>query len=467
LLLLILAIAIALGTGYATVGCIWPIQTRGTAAFHFRVWLSLGLGLGLCSSLYYVLMCMLGKVPPEALLSVELTLCAFTYLCYRRRRTTTCGLTPARDTALSKPVWLFLLAAFVVVVTSALCYLVAYSLENPHGVWDAWAHWNSHARYMYYAGSTWIQQYAYGAHPDYPLLLPGLVSRLWTYTRTTSTSIPIVVALTFTACSVALLTATVSLLRGRTLGLVAGAILGSSYWFLTLGADQMADVPLAFYILATMSLLRVYMALPEDDAAPLALAGLYAGLAAWTKDEGLLFALAVPFAGGIIFLRRTGPKQFAIAMSSLILGLLPPLLMVSIFKIGVAPISPYLAQSTATVTHKLCDFARWQQLSSVYGQAIWGFFRPQLIVAVALPFIIDFRRWDDSALLSSILFLTLIGCSTVLIISPSAVTDQGPLVAWRLLMQVWPAFLLMTFTSFDVTPQSSQTNTSRSISHNQ
>src|SRR5262249_35484986 len=53
--------------------------------------------------------------------------------------------------------------------------------KAPHGAWDAWAIWNSHARYIYRAGPMWREYFRETAHPDYPMLVSAAAARLWRY----------------------------------------------------------------------------------------------------------------------------------------------------------------------------------------------------------------------------------------------------------------------------------------------
>ena len=99
----------------------------------------------------------------------------------------------------------------------------------------------------------------------------------------------------FTLAAVGLLAAGVCRLRSRSQGLLAGAVLLGTKAFVMLGAAQYADVPLAFFILASVLLLALDDAAEQSSPGLVLLAGLCAGLAAWTKNEGLLFLVVMLF----------------------------------------------------------------------------------------------------------------------------------------------------------------------------
>jgi len=45
----------------------------------------------------------------------------------------------------------------------------------PNGLTDGWNIWNSHAKYLAAGGKTWTVDIRNTFHPDYPLLVPGVV----------------------------------------------------------------------------------------------------------------------------------------------------------------------------------------------------------------------------------------------------------------------------------------------------
>jgi len=146
-------------------------------------------------------------------------------------------------------------------------------------------------------GETW--RYAISplltlTHPDYPLLTSGFIAHAWKAGGgQPTTTIPIATALLFSGSALALLVASLALLRGPSLGLLAGLVALANTSFLRHCVSQYADVPLAFYYLATLVAIFLGSAAETQRRSVLALAGFFASLAAWTKDEGILFAVVV------------------------------------------------------------------------------------------------------------------------------------------------------------------------------
>ena len=130
-------------------------------------------------------------------------------------------------------------------------------------------------------------------HGGYPLLLPGLVNGAWTVGGGERPIVPALIAIGFGALSIGIVWSGISALARDGRGWLSGLLLLATPSFLHLFPDQTADIPIALYILTTVALLQFAEAWPEVRRPMLVLAGLSAGFAAWTKNEGLLFVVAV------------------------------------------------------------------------------------------------------------------------------------------------------------------------------
>jgi hypothetical protein len=144
-----------------------------------------------------------------------------------------------------------------------------------------------------------------------------LVARSWIYTGTETQDVPVGIAALFTFATVGLLTAALSALAGRDKAVLAGIVLLGTTSFIKLGAAQYADMPIAFFFLASIVLACMQDRLPMSGAV---LLGISAALAAWTKNEGLLFFALLLIAmkwtkqpvspsGSVLYPRATGSLQ--------------------------------------------------------------------------------------------------------------------------------------------------------------
>src|SRR5262249_16898575 len=149
--------------------------------------------------------------------------------------------------------------------------------------------------------------------------------------------IPILVALMFTFATVGLIVSSLSILRSKSQGFLAGLILLATPFFISHGASQYADVPLGFFYLSTIALFVLEESLSVDNYKLLILAGIMAGFAAWTKNEGLLFVVAIVISHFSIVVRLKGWKTYREQVFSFLVGLLPVLIVVAYFKVRFAP----------------------------------------------------------------------------------------------------------------------------------
>src|SRR6185369_6107839 len=120
-------------------------------------------------------------------------------------------------------------------------------------------------------------------------------------------------------------------LRTVTPALLGGLLFVSTPFFVTFATNEHADLPLASCMLAA-----VLLTLLGQSGW---LAGLLAGLAAWTKNEGVLFALlfgTVRLVAGRRSEARASWRPFLAALAVILMPLLA-------FKIALAPINDLLA----------------------------------------------------------------------------------------------------------------------------
>ena len=134
----------------------------------------------------------------------------------------------------------------------------------------------------------------------------GLVALCWKLTGQESTDAPIAIAFLFLLRTTGLLVSALGALRGKTHALLAGTLLLGTASFVALSAALYGDVPLSFYILATIALLCFQDRYP-DDLRFSSLAGFMAGFAAWARNEGILFVGAVIVARAIAMFRFRRP----------------------------------------------------------------------------------------------------------------------------------------------------------------
>lgn len=143
------------------------------------------------------------------------------------------------------------------------------------------------------------------SHPDYPLLLPLSVSRAWTYVGEDTVLVPIIIGAIFAAATVAVAGLSVARARTPTHGFITATAILACPAFLKWAPSQCADIPLGLYMLVTFVMMS-QATTPGASRLWWVLAGVSAGLAAWTKNEGSVFLLVFMTLSTVWTLRKDG-----------------------------------------------------------------------------------------------------------------------------------------------------------------
>jgi hypothetical protein len=448
-----LSLVISTAAGALLLWLAWP-HTAAPRSWSLIPALGTGLGAGLSAVLLFLWMLAFGPTRGFPLAEAGLlSLVAAVAFGRRRNRTSTEPVSP--DNRRGSRLLLLLIPAFLLALAAAAAAFASTVRQHPHGEWDAWMNWDLRARMFFRGGEAWRAAFSATfpwSHPDYPVLVPSLVTRGWLYTGTETLLGPALVAATFTFGTVALLGTAVAALRSTSQGLLAGIVLLSTPLFILHGTSFYADVPLGFYFLATM----VCLALDGRYGAATTrfgiLAGVAAGLAMWTKNEGTLFTLAIGV--GLLFAGASPGQTSARRLWAFGTGLLPLLLLVATFKIAFAPPNDLLSTLGVERTlGRLTDPDRWlitlreyaSHITSfgnnAFGSAVWVLTAYLLGLGVNRS-AID-RGWIRAGTLA--LALLLAGHFVVFV----SMADELPRLLKssldRLLLQLWPSALFLFF----------------------
>jgi hypothetical protein len=408
--------------------------------------LAFGLALGLASCSYFIGLFLCGApgrgfcwVESTALASLGLVL----WLAPGRR-------TPRRTIVSAPPYGTLLRLVFLAALISALLGIAGMFAVEPYGDWDAWNIWTMRARFLFRSGPAWRNAFApIFAHPDYPLLLSGAIARSWTWLGGEQARIPQFLAAAFTLLGAGLLTAGVARLRGSNQGWLAGLSLLGTVFYLVRGASMYADVPLSFYFLAAILLLALYDAGRHSAPGLLVLAGLAAGLAAWTKNEGILFLAVTLFVRTGLAWRRAGGRGALREAGALLAGAAPVVAVVVLFKVAVTAENDLAAgQSWHTLLPRLTDVSRSVFILKSFLGSLWHVGKA-LVVILPLACLLaggaPDRRRGLLPGLAGILGAMLIGYFFVYLATPNDLKWHVPTSIDRLLIQLWPSMLLAAF----------------------
>jgi len=293
-------------------------------------------------------------------------------------------------------------------------------------------------------------------HADYPLLVPLSIARSWLQSGTESMRIPPAVAGLFTFACAGILAGCLITLKRWNLGWLAATVFLSTPWVIYFGSLQFADIPLASFILAASACLCLALANVNNPSPWLVLAGLSAGLSGWTKNEGQLFLLMFILVAVGMILVIYKKRRFPVKLLQLGIGLLLPVLVIFLFKFNLAPANDVVntGEISPAVTMLLSP-ARYGEVVNgliAYPKGFGGWSVPIPAIVLALGLLlwhqINKEYISSLASLSLLLILQWIGYFLIYVITPHQVQVHINQSYDRLLMQLYPTFLLLIFISF-------------------
>ena len=236
------------------------------------------------------------------------------------------------------------------------------------------------------------------------------------------------------------------------------------------GANQYADIPLGYFILATLCLLCLQERYPEDLRFSI-LAGLTAGFAAWTKNEGLLFLVSVIAARAWVLVRYGDRAALTKQLVRFAIGLAPVLAVIAFFKIRFAAANDLLARKPSQIVDHLADIGRWIYALEAYVKAGWrlgNFLIPVVLVLVLYWYLVRFKvdARDRPALATVLLALGLMAAGEFLIYIafPGDEVWQINTSLERLLLQLWPSGLFALFLALNLPQLAGKTKASEKAS---
>ncbi len=183
----LLAFSIPILIGYLILLLLLPKYSDGRLriGYLWKLFLAPGIGFALVSCIYFLWSviftpdrAIIGLLFIESIIVVLLTLTLY----FSRKRMK--GSDPNYTQKKLPTINLITILATLVFIIVVLSFLDAWqreSFQTPFGDWDAWAIWNLRAGFIA-SGGEWLKGFSQAiawSHPDYPLLLPLNVARMW------------------------------------------------------------------------------------------------------------------------------------------------------------------------------------------------------------------------------------------------------------------------------------------------
>lgn len=456
---ILLSVALPGVIGFFIVSLFLPTSNPRPSSLIMKSCLAGGIGLGVSSNLlFFWLLIFASHYNFTSFILMEIAflvgVAAIFIYTSRRQKIASFALHQWSD-PLTRNMDLLLSIFFFSAFASALFAFILMWLQSPHGNWDAYYIFNMRARFLFRGTDHWRETFSHlmdwTSHPDYPLLLSGIVARYWKYLGKDLPIVPGLISLFFVFTTIGLLASSLSTLKTKGAGYLAGLLLlGTNHYFLT-AANQNADIPMSFYILATVLLFFVFDRLTSQNYI-LILAGITAGLVGWTKNEGLLFILALIVARFFVIVPFQGLKEFFKQVSLFALGLLPMALAIAYFKIYIAPANDIIStqslaviQGNAVIVNRFIDIIK-KSLSLVASYV-------PLLIFIIYGLLVGIKKENlDNRSIPMFLilgFILFIGYFIIYILSPHNLNWHIKHSLGRLCLQLWPSIL---FVFFIITP---------------
>lgn len=450
----ITSLLFAAAIGFCVSCLLWPRQSPLPRDLPLLCCLSVVLGFGASSLLFFVWLVIFGSagrlfVGFEIVLLLVLSNAA---LVARRGKLSVSPRDHAsHDLRATSKFGTVATVAFALSLTASAMALVRFFRAGVNGGWDAWGIWNLRARFLFLSGQHWRDAFSTArglVHVDYPLLVPASVARVWAYTGSDTNLAPILIASIFTAATLGLLLSALLLMRNKTQALLAATLLLGSQFFLVLAAAQYADVPLGSLFLASFVLLCLHEVV--DNGRPIILAGAAAGLAAWTKNEGILFVLCLLVAHASVVLPEKGWREYRRQLSALAIGMAPAIVILAYFKLTLGG-SDDSFPHFVTVLKMIGRISRWRAVSIAFADQLlhFGGWRISMTLLLAVYWLavgVDKAHYGPAArICSRALVGTFGGYFLVYLTTPLPLDWLVETSLNRVLMQLWPSALFVFF----------------------
>jgi hypothetical protein len=393
-------------------------RLTGAGPLWAQVLLVVGAGVGLGIGFTAVLFFLARAFVPVPLLAPLIEVAAGAWLAWEVFRMPKPAATPGRVN--------WMIVGGLVAVLGLAVGAFAHAWENnPQGAWDAFSIWNLRAKMLAspesLASRAWSPLLKH-THPDYPLLLSSFVARGWAYSGSLGESmVPIATSLLFFIGLLALGIGILSIERSPSIGLAFGLVLAASPSLLHEVPAQYADVPIAYYFAAAVAMALLNRPL---------LAGVFAGLAAFTKNEGFVFVAVLVLA---MTAAKKGPE--------LILAAAAPFVALSAF------VKYVLAAGAQTVETGNANTTEIGAIVSGFMNEFVnlgaGLYHPLLpVAALALIWGMDARYRRSAFTALAVALAMMASYFFVILFTPNDVTWQIGTALARLYAQIWPTALL-------------------------
>jgi hypothetical protein len=336
-----------------------------------------------------------------------------------------------------------------IVFFSSTLGILNYARQRALGDWDAWMIYNRAARFLYRDQMNWQESFPQEMtvifHADYPLLLASNIAASWDILNKETPYVPMFQSVLFAFASLGLMFGALARLKSAgqaSLGLIL--LIGVPFFIFESGG-QTADLPLAFFMLATVTF--IFFHHEEKRPILIAFAGLTAGLATWTKNEGLLFFLISAAIVTIAELRNRSLRTTLIFIA----GAVIPLTISLYFKLALAPASEFLSGGIAKIAADVLDLSRHKFIFVSFMKLFLfngGWYRVGILPILCVYYLLfhsPIKENSSAVFIGFAIFaLQILGYYAFYLISPYELDWHVGSSIDRLFIHVYPTILFVT-----------------------
>ena len=470
--LLLAAMMLPIMAGFLFLQCFWPGRIRANSLLVLKACLSVGVGMGASSMTFITWLFVSGAINRMFMvLEITVFLALMVILYYRYNHNDGFPPEDRPPTSHNHSGYNFLTYSFYIVFFLSIVVFNLMTLNRPHGGSDAWTIWNAMARFLNGGCLKWTQafsQFLPLAHADYPMLLSGSIARIWSYSGQTTPAAPALVAITYTLATIGLLIGALMRFQSGLHGYLAGLALLALPGFIKVGAAQIADVPLGFYMLSTIVLFCLADPTARERLYFIFGAGLMAGFSAWTKNEGLLFIVALLLSRLIIKSPGQGTKNLFKDISIFTAGIGPALFLIVYFKTYIAPPNDLMAAQGFEITlGRLLNPARHLIIAKAFVTELYALGKLRLLIFPICLLLLGLskdQRWKLNLKAGMLMVLLLLaGYYCVYLISPYDLVWHIKYSLQRLYIQLFPSVLFLFFLALNGSLNNRSLTESKSI----
>ncbi|HEY8784031.1 MAG TPA: hypothetical protein VIM16_20550 [Mucilaginibacter sp.] len=310
---------------------------------------------------------------------------------------------------------------------------------SKYGYFDAWAIWNTHAKFLYHP-QIWTRMFSDGkllSHADYPLMLPSLVAFFWKIINNTSFIIPLLFSFsTLIAVVLLLYYALLVEFQSKIYAYFALFILVADYNFQLQNTSQSADTLLSLFILLAFVLNNRFRRSSSYNLAYII--GFICAGCTWIKNEGDLFYMVFT---AVFFISN---YKCVHCIIKYLAGSIVPLFVTIYFKVILAPANDLVTVGHNSIPRIIGDLKDVHRYFTIFRMSakilIDNFWAAIIIVFLLLLFNRNFFK-SFPFIVFSILFS---GFILIYLTTPYNLEWHLYTSLFRLLYQIYPSLLYVS-----------------------